>query len=285
MRYHVDGRKPGPWRILIMVPGAFKRTGKKVFVSGYNDQPFLPPHKNTSFWIGRLAVSSCFVFSSLNWIYSTYVPTSITEWCLCCYKASFLLRSLNQTCLVSLASPSLCLLPLWCVSSWHCLIWPSSSKETLRSAWQARQGRRRFEGQEVGRWRGICCLKTWANSEVHLLMCSWLLEYQDREEQNLSPVSLPGLPTWHLDQLETAKDWFFPRCVMEHLLRKIKKQKSSVPQFLGTKSNSENNSFRPFSKLFWGHLGRCPRMRCTSWASTQHSWMLCFNYSAHLVLV
>lgn len=95
MQRYVDERKPGPWRALFRVPVALERTRKKIFVSGYNDQPFLPPHRDTSFWTGRMAVSRCFVFSSLNWIYSTYMPTSITEWCLCCYKVSFLLRSLN----------------------------------------------------------------------------------------------------------------------------------------------------------------------------------------------
>jgi len=49
MQHYVDERKPGPWRALFRVPGAFERTRKKIFVSGYNDQPFLPPHRDTSF--------------------------------------------------------------------------------------------------------------------------------------------------------------------------------------------------------------------------------------------
>lgn len=80
----------------------------------------------------------------------------------------------------------------------------------------------------MGRLEDMYHLGTSASNEVHLLICSWLSEYQDWEQQNLGALSLPGLPSWHLDQLEAAEDLCGPKCVMEYLLRAIKNQKSSV---------------------------------------------------------
>lgn len=38
MQRYVGERNPGPWRALFRVPGAFRRTRKKIFVSGYQPQ-------------------------------------------------------------------------------------------------------------------------------------------------------------------------------------------------------------------------------------------------------
>lgn len=71
MWHCVNGRKPRLWRTLVMVPRWYKKQGRKSLSPEITVTSLFSLLTDAYFLIGRLAVSSCFVFTLLNWIYST----------------------------------------------------------------------------------------------------------------------------------------------------------------------------------------------------------------------
>lgn len=225
--------------------------GRKSLSQVHNDQLFLPSWDFTFFTI-VMPESSYH-----HQLRTTYIPTSITEWCLCPPAKPLRLRTAWSRSLISHVIPP----PLWCVSNLHCLIWPSSSKER-----PAGQELGDVSGTGMGRWRRICCLEIWANSEATSPDVPWLCGIPElKGAADLNSIRLQA-PT-AFDRWWQPKNWFCLRCVIEHLLRTIK-QKSSVyfqePSSTQktTPSDPSGNCFKTIWTVQMMHF----------WAST--NWML-----------